>query len=488
MQHRSGGYATLAAWQRVSGRDMHSVSLDPRTATNLPAWAEARRALWDIPLRRRAEIRTLGLIHGPASCVAWGRWLRSPTIEAVPLSDPQVKAYLLEVEGRRTLMLWTCHEMARRYVRLVLAQDEVTVENGYLQQEKRVLPARVIDLVVTWQPTYVRDLTGTVREAPAATLGVAPFNPPDQPVPVPVVVPNAAGTPQPLEAAFSVSGGFTVRPDRVTRTVAAGATARIEAQLIPDGSMRRGAGTLRLEATLGAERISRLALFSIGEAGGVVPGRSGTVTIDGKLADWPAVKEGQPPLGLIADTNQFASGKVSAWRGPADLGGKLYAMWSTQALYVAVAVTDDHVLGLPAPAFPWDGDCVEVFVDGRSGDMQWQTPPTEGCFQIGVGPGNGTHAPNVTTWSQSAPRPLPGLQVATATNATGYVVEMMIPLTLRNFPAGDWKSGRPLKVSVLLYDRDDPGTSYTDCTFGWSFSAGGSNFRDTSGWKTLVLE
>jgi hypothetical protein len=41
---------------------------------------------------------------------------------------------------------------------------------------------------------------------------------------------------------------------------------------------------------------------------------------------------------------------------------------------------------------------------------------------------------------------------------------------------------------VLLYDRDDPRTTYTDCTFGWSFSPGGANFRDTSGWRTVVLE
>jgi hypothetical protein len=307
-------------------------------------------------------------------------------------------------------------------------------------------------------------------------------------VPVTVMVPNADATAQPLAAALSVSAGFTVRPERVTRTVAAGERARVEAQLIPDGSMRRGAGMLRLEATLGAERISRLALFSVGEAGGVIPALPGPVKVDGQLDDWPALKAGQPPLGLVVDTNQFACGQLAAWQGPADLGGKIYAAWSTQALYLAVAVTDDRIIGLPAPADPWNGDCAEIFVDGRSGDMQWQTPPTEGCFQIGVAAGGGTNAPNVVTWSQSAPRPLPGLQVATATNATGYTVELMIPLTLRNFPAGDWQSGRPVKLSVLLYDRDDPGTTYTDCTFGWSFSPQGANFRDTTGWKTLVLE
>jgi parallel beta-helix repeat protein len=487
MRHRGGGVADLAEWQRLSAGDRQSVSLDPRTATNLPAWAESQRALWDIPLRRRTELSTLGFIPSPGSCIARGRWLRASKIEALPLSDPQVKAYVLEEGGHRTLMLWTCNEMARRYVRLALEQDVVTVENAYLQQERRVLPARTIDLVASWQPVYLRDLTGAVREAPAATVTVMPFNPPDLPVKVTVAVPNTARTEQALETRLSVSEGFTVRPDRVTRRVAAGATERVEAQLIPDGTFRSGSGMLRLEATLGGERINRMALFSIGEAGGEIPRQAGTVRVDGQLDDWPDVKAGRPPLGLIADTNQLARGKVEAWQGPADLGGKLYAVWSTQALYLAVAVTDDRLCPLPAPAAPWNGDCAEVFVDGRSGDMQWEGTPTEGCFQIGVGPGMGSNAPNVTVWSQGAPQRVPGLQVATATNASGYVVEMMIPLSLRNFPAGEWAAGRPVKLSVLLYDRDDPAEVHPACTFGWAFSKDGANFRDTSGWRILVF-
>jgi hypothetical protein len=68
------------------------------------------------------------------------------------------------------------------------------------------------------------------------------------------------------------------------------------------------------------------------------------------------------------------------------------------------------------------------------------------------------------------------------------VVEAMIPLSLRNFPAGDWAPGRPVKLSVLLYDRDGPTASKADYTFGWAFSKAGANFRDTSGWKTLTLK
>ena len=64
---------------------------------------------------------------------------------------------------------------------------------------------------------------------------------------------------------------------------------------------------------------------------------------------------------------------------------------------------------------------------------------------------------------------------------------MKIPLTLKNFPDGEWQPGRPLKLSVLLYDRGTPETPYADYTFGWSFSPEGANFKDTNGWKTLLL-
>lgn len=488
MRHPAGDYPTLAAWSKVSGRDTHSVEQDVRTATNLPAWAQDKRALWDIPLRRRADSYALGLVDGPAACIAQGRWLRSPKSTELALNDPQIKAFRIEVDGEPTLMLWTCHPMARRYVRLALDQHEVVVEDGYLQSMRKTLSGRAIDLVVTWLPVYLRGVAGAVHEMPSASVTVPPFNPPDKSVPLVFRVPNAAAVAQPLQATLRVFPGFTARPDRVTQVVPAGATAEIAVELVPDRSLRRGPATVRAEATLGDEIIVRNVVFSIGESGGTVPRQSRPVSVDGYLDDWPAVTNGRPPLALIGDADQFVAGDRNAWRGDADLSGRAYAVWSDQAIHIAVIVADDRILGRPSPANPWDGDCVEVFLDGRSGDMQWQAPLTEGCFQVAVAPGTNRLAPNVLTWSQGTPRPLRGLTVAAATNQTGYVVELAVPLSLRNFPAGDWQQGRPLKLSILLYDRDDPATSHTDYILGWSFSPQGANFRDTSGWRTLILE
>jgi hypothetical protein len=349
------------------------------------------------------------------------------------------------------------------------------------------LPGRTLDLVVTWQPVYLKGITGTVKQTPAAMLQVNPFNPPDTHVNLTASLPNDTGTEQPLTAAFSVSPGFTVKTDSTPKSVAARSTAEIHAELIPDGTQRRGSANVRLSATVGGQSISRITLFSIGESGGTLPTHHGDLQIDGQLDDWPDIKAGKPPLALIGDADQFVVGKREAWQGRDDLSGKVYASWTAYALHLAVIVTDDHVLGLPAPANAWNGDCVEVFIDGRSGDMLWQTPPTEGCYHIAIAPGPDAKKPNLTTWAAGAPGQLRGLTVASSTTSTGYTVEMKIPLTLRNFPDGDWQPGRPLKLSVLLYDRDDPKTPYADYTLGWSFSPGGANFKDTTGWKTLIL-
>ncbi len=53
---------------------------------------------------------------------------------------------------------------------LALEQDEVSVEDAYLRATKTALPGRTLYLVVTWLPVYLKGITGTVKQTPAATL------------------------------------------------------------------------------------------------------------------------------------------------------------------------------------------------------------------------------------------------------------------------------------------------------------------------------
>ena len=80
------------------------------------------------------------------------------------------------------------------------------------------------------------------------------------------------------------------------------------------------------------------------------------------------------------------------------------------------------------------------------------------------------------------------MQTATALTPSGYVVEMMIPLTAANFPAGQWEAGRPVKLSLLVYDADDASPDVKRKVLGWSVSPDQKNGEDSSGWATVILE
>jgi hypothetical protein len=81
-----------------------------------------------------------------------------------------------------------------------------------------------------------------------------------------------------------------------------------------------------------------------------------------------------------------------------------------------------------------------------------------------------------------------GATMMTSVTDKGYIVEMSLPVTPLNFPASEeWKEGRPIKMSVLINDKDDPKASGRKIVLGWAFSPDGANYRDTSGWQTLRL-
>ncbi len=486
-RHGGGPYAGLAQWQKVSGRDEHSVDADPRAPqTHLPAWAAAKRALWDRPFRSREEIKALGpgLVDSPMAQEALGRLLRSSYARPLALSDRRIKAFLFEVDGQHTLGLWTTQEAERRYLRLKPGRNKVTVENGYGGKRERALPEGTIDLAVTFVPTYLRGVDASVAEAPASTLIARSFSLPDQPVPVTATLVNDGKAARTLTASFSASAGFAATPPRVTRQLKPGEKAQVNVVLKPDGSFRRGIGQSRMDAVLGKERITRTASFSVGEGGGKLAFSARPLAVDGSLDDWKAL--GDPAtVGVVAESAQHAGGDRARWGGPSDLGAKIHAAWSKDALYVAVAVSDDAIVPAPKDGSPWDYDAVELFVDGRSSEMQWQKEPTEGVYQIGISPAAAGGQPTVKVLAKTALR---GLVTASSRTAGGYITEMMIPLTPQNFPAGEWQAGRTVKLSVLVDDKDDPGASARDNTFGWSFSPEGRNHADTSGWKTLLLE
>jgi hypothetical protein len=491
-------YDGLAAWQKLSGRDEHSVVADPRDPkTKLPAWAEACRKDWDLKMRSITEvdgIRDDGvkqeLYRSPMAQIAMGRMLRSPYLKAVQFADKRVKGALFEVEGQRTLALWTSLTAERRYVRLKLGVPKITVESGYLAKDDQDLPGGNVDVLVTYNPTYLRGIGETFSESPSGVLQAQVFNLADHPVPASVTFVNERSEPVLLNAAFSPSAGFSVQPASVNQQLAAGATCAIPLMLKPDGKFRRGTGMLRMEAALGRESIRRVAVFTVGEGDNKLPQAPGPITIDGQLDDWGTVVKDRVPLATINDAGQVLAGPKDGWKGPADLSARYHAVWTTQALYLAVAVEDDKVITSSGAKTEWGsvdvskGDAVEISLDGRAPDMQWQKELNKGCFDVTVCPAEAGKPPaarlNWRTWQTN-------VVSATSLTPTGYIVETMIPLTLAHYPAGQWEPGRPVKLSLMIFDADDPAAGAQRQVVGWSVSPAQKNEEDTSGWATVIL-
>ena len=479
--YSDGSYADLNAWHKASDRDGRSIVADPRDpATPPPAWAQASRPRWANKMRSWDEITrlSLGLVKTPSAAELNGRLMRSSDIRPFDMGDPEVKGYLLSVAGQQTLAFWTTQVAARRPVRIRTDGGQVMVEDGYLHPSPA--HAETISLIAGFLPTYVRGVGARVAALPATTLTASGFSLPGQPITFTARFFNDGRVPLPLTADFQVPLGYSVTPTRLSRTLTPGERYEPAVTLTPQGTGSSGARQMRMEAKLGAETITRVAAFTVSEGAGAIPFITSPPALEAGPEIWEALGKAAL-IGTISGPDQFATGDRSAWKGPQDLSARIYAAWTLGALLVGVDVTDDAVVTASPETAPWDADAVEVCVDGRGAAFQYQKEPTEGVYQIGVSPAD---PPSVRVISKM---PLAGLRTASRQTPGGYFVSMLIPLTAQNFPAGELSAGRPIKLSVLLDDKDDPKAAARKNVFGWHFSPNGANYVDTSGWKTLLL-
>lgn len=160
-------------------------------------------------------------------------------------------------------------------------------------------------------------------------------------------------------------------------------------------------------------------------------------TIDGDLADWPAV------AGLTLDTAtaQYSSGAIQS---PLDLSASTRATWDSAYLYLAAAISDS--LYASDSSNIWDDDSIEIGLDGNhdrlccgAGDHQYSVSADGRLADFGA----------ITT------APIAGIGVAVRRASGGYTVEMAIPLTkLTSLPVTD---GAVMGFDIGLNDDDDGG-------------------------------
>ena len=199
--------------------------------------------------------------------------------------------------------------------------------------------------------------------------------------------------------------------------------------------------------------LASLVLAAAAQAGGAATVEVGFV---------PVVRAARPPVvdGEAGDTWSAAvERRLERSKGPlpqsGDVQGSFRTMWDEAALYVLVEVLDDRKVR--NQAFPWDGDSVEVYVDGdgsrgpaydERNDHQYVLGWNDPEVHEPRGPGGGR-----------------GVRFAQAEGEHGYRIEVALP-----WSAIGAKPGAGGTVGLDVHVNDNDGTGREDKLM-WSDAA-----------------
>lgn len=168
-----------------------------------------------------------------------------------------------------------------------------------------------------------------------------------------------------------------------------------------------------------------------------------TVRVDGDLREW-----GELPFDMRWPAQALPSGLN--WRGPSDCGARFAVAHDAERVYIAVRVDDDSpdVRG----EAPWRQDGIEARIDARPAPERMSNVgdgENDAFLLVAVGPGPGQ------PYLHDAARLPEGTQVAAASDASGYAVEIAIPVGyFSDRQGGDWSRFR-LNLAVNDVDGDE---------------------------------
>ena len=175
--------------------------------------------------------------------------------------------------------------------------------------------------------------------------------------------------------------------------------------------------------------------------------------LDAKLDEW----EGATSLS-VRNASYISKVKPGReWRGPLDAGAEMYCAWNDDGLCLAAIVADDTIQNERPPGLTWQQDCLELFIDGRTGEKFMKPPYSKGAYQLFVRPP--TDKLPAALFVSERDGTIAGLRIFGQRTPTGYVVEMFIPWSA--FPEFRPKTGSQfgLQYSLCDYDKRDQGTN-----------------------------
>jgi hypothetical protein len=177
---------------------------------------------------------------------------------------------------------------------------------------------------------------------------------------------------------------------------------------------------------------------------------------------------------------------ASKWTSQADLEGAFGAVWDNTNLYISVKVTDDSYNQRQYGEMLYNGDSVEILIDGNLyGDYYVQNLGGDD-FQIGLSAGNPAASinPEAFIWYPLAKKGTStAIQMSKVfeTGSNIYRVEAAIPWSLLGITP---KDGLNIGFAVSISDNDSTTANGQDTMIS---TTGYRNFLNPTTWGELIL-
>jgi cellulose/xylan binding protein with CBM9 domain/concanavalin A-like lectin/glucanase superfamily protein len=215
------------------------------------------------------------------------------------------------------------------------------------------------------------------------------------------------------------------------------------------------------------------------------------IVIDGMLNDWDTGKfknfttYDNMVIGRLSEMERVVFKKKERWKGSKDLHGDFSLAYSDGKLYGVVSVIDDKI-SVNSNKF-FDGDGIEIFIDGRSKDSQGSAYAGKGCIQLFLIPfGKEGSIMNIRSGAASIPK---GSVYAYKFTNNGYNIEFKIPLDPKIFIGlSEYSKVYNLGFDIGLNDCDTANLQPRDNRKVQMMWAGGAkNYADASKYGKLLL-
>lgn len=168
-----------------------------------------------------------------------------------------------------------------------------------------------------------------------------------------------------------------------------------------------------------------------------------SITVDGKLADWPELPYEDHPGFVESDPIAHTGNK-------ADGSFRFGVSYDNEFVYIAASVTDDEVL-VSNGNRPYNQDGFHVNLDGRPEAVSAVNISTGSALYIGQSPGVNGEVNSTPYLPDRLPE---GTKAVTVRTEKGYDTEIAIPLKyITDLQGADWKTVR-INADITDFDRD----------------------------------